>query len=422
MNITFLEILTTLIEGLITFISPCVLPMIPVYVLYFAGASEGRQARKTLGRAVSFVAGFTALFVLLGVFAGSLGGLLIRYQSEVNLICGMIMILFGLHYAGILHITLLEKTVKPDVQVQPKGYLSCALLGAVFAAGWTPCTGPLLGSAMMLAASKGSMLAGAVLLSSYSLGMGIPFVLCALLIDRVKGAFAAIKRHYKVINRVCGVFLVIVGLAMMTGLYSRFSLMLQSQASQPQVVSEQSVPAPTVEAAAEPQATAAPEATAEPNPTAAPKAEVAGPVMRNMAPNFTSYDDAGNPVALKDMRGKPVVVNFFASWCGPCKMEMPYFDELYHQYGDQVTFMMVNLCAFGNDTKENGKKLVADGGWTFPVYFDTDGDAALKYAIRSMPTTVFVSADGELKGRHTGVISRDALEKTILGLIEDAEK
>ena len=144
--------------------------------------------------------------------------------------------------------------------------------------------------------------------------------------------------------------------------------------------------------------------------------------MRNMAPNFTSYDDAGNPVALKDMRGKPVVVNFFASWCGPCKMEMPYFDELYHQYGDQVTFMMVNLCAFGNDTKENGKKLVADGGWTFPVYFDTDGDAALKYAIRSMPTTVFVSADGELKGRHTGVISRDALEKTILGLIEDAEK
>ena len=422
LNITFLEIFTTLIEGLIAFISPCVLPMIPVYVLYFAGASEGRQARKTLGRALSFVMGFTALFVLLGVFAGTLGGLLVRYQSEVNLVCGMIMILFGLHYAGILHITLLEKTVKPDVQVQPKGYLSCALLGAVFAAGWTPCTGPLLGSAMMLAASKGSMLAGAVLLAGYSLGMGIPFVLCALLIDRIKGAFAAIKRHYKAINRVCGVFLVIVGLAMMTGLYSRFSLMLQSGStgaagiSQPQVISEQEVPEATAEA------TAAPEPTAEPKATAAPKDEVAGPVMRNMAPNFTGYDDAGNPVSLKDMRGKPVVVNFFASWCGPCKMEMPYFDELYHQYGDQVTFMMVNLCAFGNDTKENGKKLVADGGWTFPVYFDMDGDAAIKYAIRSMPTTVFVSADGELKGRHTGVISREALEKTILGLIADAAK
>ena len=427
LNITILEALTTLIEGLIAFISPCVLPMIPVYVLYFAGASEGRQGRKTLGRALSFVLGFTALFVLLGVFAGSLGGLLIRYQSEVNLICGMIMILFGLHYAGVLHITFLDKTLKPGVQVQPKGYASCALLGAVFAAGWTPCTGPLLGSAMMLAASKGGALAGAVLLGCYSLGMGIPFVLCALLIDRAKGAFAAIKRHYTAINRICGVFLVIVGLMMMTGLYSRFSLMLQSSASQAQTASVQATAAPeaTTEPTAASAATAAPETTAEPTAvpttepevTAAPKAEVMGPVMRNMAQYFTAYDDAGNPVALKDMRGKPTIVNFFASWCGPCKMEMPYFDEFYHQYGDQVNFMMVNLCAFGNDTKENGKKMVEAGGWTFPVYFDSDGDAALKYAIRSMPTTIFVSADGELKGRHTGVISRESLEQTIKAMI-----
>lgn len=421
MNITILEALTTFIEGLITFISPCVLPMIPVYVLYFAGSSEGRQARRTLLRALSFVLGFTALFVLLGVFAGSLGGLLVRYQSEVNLVLGMIMILFGLHYAGILKITLLEKTVKPEVQVQPKGYLSCALLGAVFAVGWTPCTGPLLGSAMMLAASKGSMLSGAVLLAFYSLGMGIPFVLCALIIDRVKGAFAAIKRHYKLVNRVCGVFLVIVGLAMMTGLYSRFALMLQSGAAQPQaeVVSVQEAPVRTEEITPAPDVS--PEAAAEPEATAAPKAasEAMGPVMRNLAPNFTAYDDAGNPVSLKDMRGKPVIVNFFASWCGPCKMEMPYFDEFYHQYGDQVTFMMVNLCAFGNDTKENGKKMVEAGGWTFPVYFDSDGDAAMKYAIRSMPTTVFVSPDGELMGRHTGVIPRESLEKTIQAMIAE---
>ena len=422
LNITWIEMLTTFIEGLITFISPCVLPMIPVYVLYFAGSGEGKQAKRTLARALSFVFGFTALFVLLGVFAGTLGGLLVRYQSEVNLICGMIMILFGLHYAGVLHITLLEKTVKPGVQVQPKGYLSCALLGAVFAVGWTPCTGPLLGSAMMLAASKGSVISGAVLLASYSLGMGIPFVLCALLIDRIKGAFAVIKRHYKVINRVCGVFLVIVGIAMMTGLYSRFSLMLQS-ASQPAIVQEaEQAEAPVIEPTAEPviEATAEPAADTAAEPTAEPEPEVMGPVMRNMAPDFISYDDAGNAVSLKDMRGKPVVVNFFASWCGPCKMEMPYFDEFYHEYGDQVTFMMVNLSAFGNDTKENGKKMVEEGGWTFPVYFDSDGDAAMKYAIRSMPTTIFVSPEGELMGRHTGVIPRDSLEKTIQTMIAES--
>ena len=117
------------------------------------------------------------------------------------------------------------------------------------------------------------------------------------------------------------------------------------------------------------------------------------------------------------MRGKPVVVNFFASWCGPCKMEMPYFDECYAKYGDRVTFMMVNLCAFGNDTKENGKQMVESGGWTFPVYFDTDGEAATTYAIRAMPTTIFVSAEGELKGRHTGMMDRETLEKTIQAMI-----
>ena len=311
-----------------------------------------------------------------------------------------------------LRIGLLDRTVKPDVQVQPRGYLSCALLGAVFAVGWTPCTGPLLGSAMMLAAGKGSVPVGAVLLACYSLGLGLPFVLCALLIDRLKGALAVVKRHYRAVNRVCGVFLILVGLAMMTGLYGSFSQMLQSAATAT-VTDTQQVPAETVMVTTEP--TAAP--TAEPTAEAGKQAEVMGPVRRSMAPDFTCYDDAGNAVALSDMRGKPVVVNFFASWCGPCKMEMPYFDECYAKYGDRVTFMMVNLCAFGNDTKENGKQMVESGGWTFPVYFDTDGEAATGYGIRAMPTTVFVSAEGELKGRHTGMMDRETLEKTVRAMI-----
>ncbi len=178
--------------------------------------------------------------------------------------------------------------------------------------------------------------------------------------------------------------------------------------------SETEVPAVTLQPAAQPQQEQAEEKTGE---TAEKPAEVFGPVMKNMAKDFTAYDDAGNPVTLRDMRGKPTVVNFFASWCGPCKMEMPYFETCYLEYGEQVNFMMVNLCAFGNDTKENGKKLVEEGGWTFPVYFDSDGDAAMGYAVRSMPTTIFVSADGELKGRHTGMIPEDTLRRTIEAML-----
>lgn len=187
----------------------------------------------------------------------------------------------------------------------------------------------------------------------------------------------------------------------------------------------QPVPVQTEEMRAESAVTVQPTAQSGALPTAAPDAqeakpaEVAGPVMKNMAQDFICYDDEGNAYALSDMRGKPTVVNFFASWCGPCKVEMPYFEACYLAYGEQVNFMMVDLCAFGNDTKENAKALVAEGGLTFPVYFDTDGEAAMDYAIRSMPTTIFVSADGELKGRHTGMMDKATLESTIQAMIAE---
>ena len=223
-----LQGITTFLEGLITFISPCVLPMLPVYVLYFTGGQQGRSAGRTLIRALCFVAGFTLLFVSLGVFAGTLGALLIRWQTVVNIVMGIVMIAFGAHYAGWLRIGLLERTMKPGVKIEPAGYGACALLGAVFAVGWSPCTGPLLGSAMMLAAGQGQALDGMLLLLCYSLGLGVPFVLCAVLIDQLKGMLALIKRNYAVINRVCGVFLILVGVMMMTGLYARFSAMVAS--------------------------------------------------------------------------------------------------------------------------------------------------------------------------------------------------
>ena len=223
-----LQGITTFLEGLITFISPCVLPMLPVYVLYFTGGQERSSSLRTLLRALCFVAGFTVLFVALGVFAGTLGALLIRWQMVVNIVMGGIMVIFGLHYAGWLRIGLLDRTLKPGAAMNPAGYGACVLLGMVFAVGWSPCTGPFLGSAMMLAAGQGQALSGMFLLLCYSLGLGVPFVLCALMIDQFKGMFAWIKRSYAVINRVCGVFLILVGVMMMTGLYARFSAILSS--------------------------------------------------------------------------------------------------------------------------------------------------------------------------------------------------
>lgn len=218
----------TFLEGIITFISPCVLPLLPVYILYFAGgeSAESRRSRAAVN-ALGFVAGFTVIFMILGVFAAGAGGFLVRYATEVNLVTGAIVIIFGLNYTGLLKISFLNRTAKPSAKVRPNTFFSSLLFGAVFAIGWSPCTGAFLGSALMLASQQGSHLEGTLLLLAYSLGLGVPFMLFALLTDSLKGAFDFIKKHYRVINIICGIFLIAVGILMMTGIFSRLTALLK---------------------------------------------------------------------------------------------------------------------------------------------------------------------------------------------------
>ena len=207
------------LEGVITFLSPCLLPMLPVYLSYFAGGGE-RSPRKTLAGALGFVAGFTVVFVLMGALAGTAGQLLQQYHTAVNIVCGAVVIFFGLCYLGVIKLTLFRGSSRTvDTQMV---FGAAVLFGVVFSLGWTPCVGAFLGSALALASQQGHVLVGMAMLLAYSLGLGVPFVLSAVLIDRLKTAFDWIKRHYGVLNRVCGVFLIVVGVLMATGLMGRF--------------------------------------------------------------------------------------------------------------------------------------------------------------------------------------------------------
>ena len=204
------------LEGIITFISPCLLPMLPVYIVYFAGGKE-QNTKKTVRNALGFVLGFSLVFVTLGAFAAAIGSFLHRYQTVVNIVSGVIVIIFGLNFTGLLKLGFLNSSHRIDSSVKPLGFVSSLIFGIIFAVGWTPCVGAFLGSALLLASQQASLVKGVVMLLCYSLGLGIPFVLSALLIDKLKGAFDFIKKHYAVINIVCGVLLVIVGLLMATG-------------------------------------------------------------------------------------------------------------------------------------------------------------------------------------------------------------
>ncbi|MGN0304732.1 MAG: cytochrome c biogenesis CcdA family protein [Lachnospiraceae bacterium] len=207
------------LEGIITFISPCLLPMLPIYISYFAGG-ETKNTRKTLIGSLGFVLGFTLVFVSMGALAGTLGGFLTAHQETVNFLSGAIVIVFGLNFLGILKLNIFKGN-QFSLKIDNMNFFSLMLFGIIFSLGWTPCVGAFLGSALMLASTQGQTGVGMLMLLCYSLGLGIPFILSALLIQRLKTAFDFIKRNYQIINRLSGLFLILVGILMATGTLGR---------------------------------------------------------------------------------------------------------------------------------------------------------------------------------------------------------
>ena len=219
-----MQYIIAFLEGVITFVSPCLLPMLPIYISYFAGGGE-RTIGKTFKGAIGFVTGFTIVFVALGALAGTVGSFLREYQTAVNIVTGLIVIFFGLSFLGVFKLELFRGSSR-SVNTQNMDFFSALLFGMIFSVGWTPCVGAFLGSALMLASQQAHVLEGMLMLLAYSLGLGIPFILSAVLIDYLKTAFNWIKRNYRIINAVSGVLLVLIGILMATGTLGRLLSLL----------------------------------------------------------------------------------------------------------------------------------------------------------------------------------------------------
>ncbi|KAF0091838.1 MAG: cytochrome c-type bioproteinis protein [Fusobacteria bacterium] len=217
-----MSFLITFIEGIVIFISPCMLPMLPIYFSYIIGQETENKSRKALFNSLGFVLGFTIIFVALGALAGSLGSFLIRYRTIVNIVSGLFIVFLGLNFMGVIKISFLNRTFKPQTKRKGSSFFSSVVLGIVFSIGWTPCVGPLLSSALLQASSSGNIWYGIFLLFTFSMGLGIPFVVSSILVDRLKNTFDFIKKHNRVINIVSGLFLVLVGILMMFGFFGYF--------------------------------------------------------------------------------------------------------------------------------------------------------------------------------------------------------
>lgn len=204
-----MEYLITFIEGIASFISPCILPVIPIYISYFA--TESKSLKKSIINSLGFVCGFSIIFILLGVFAGSFGKVVHEYADYINIIFGIFLVIIGLNYIGVLFIKFLNKTNGTNQEKKNLNFITSVLFGIIFSLSWTPCVGAFLSSALILASTTGSILKGATLLLIYSLGLAIPFIVTTLFLEKMKRTFDFIKKHYNIINKISGSILLLSG-------------------------------------------------------------------------------------------------------------------------------------------------------------------------------------------------------------------
>jgi cytochrome c-type biogenesis protein len=209
--------LIVFLEGIVTFISPCLLPMLPLYLSYFAAGDITNNKNKVLYNSLGFVFGFTLVFVSLGAFAGTLGQFMLKHGAAFSLFSGLIVITFGLSFLGVIHLPTINIGKKPLIKTDALNPVKSILFGIVFSISWTPCVSAFLGSALVLASQEGSILKGIIMLFLFSAGLAIPFIASAVLINSLKSTFDFLKKHNNIINYVSGGLLIILGILMMTG-------------------------------------------------------------------------------------------------------------------------------------------------------------------------------------------------------------
>lgn len=218
-----------LFAGIVSFLSPCVLPIVPPYLAYMSGVSIGEMSSQSAARrkatiaALFFVMGLSTVFILLGFTASAFGMFFLQNQEIMAKVSGVVVIIFGLHFLNVFRIPLLDREARMDTGQASGSAFGAYVLGLAFAFGWTPCIGPQLGAILSLAASESSVARGTLLLAIYAAGLGIPFLLAAMFLTRSMALMNRMKKHMKLIERVMGALLLVVGIALVTGAFSSLS-------------------------------------------------------------------------------------------------------------------------------------------------------------------------------------------------------
>lgn len=436
-------VLTVFFQGLLSFFSPCVLPLIPLYIGYLSGGTGKRgedgkmyyDRKKVMIHTLFFVIGVSFTFFLLGLGVSALGTFFKTNQMLFARIGGIIVMMFGLYQLGIFgtsNVIGKERRLPFQLNVLAMSPAAALIMGFTFSFAWTPCVGPALTSVLLMAASASTSMMGFILIGVYTLGFVLPFLAVGLFTTTLLDFF---KKHGKIVQytvKAGAVLMIIMGLLMftgkmnaVTGYLSEISLSdnqtsqtRESSAAQPETAAESQDGESLSSAAAEKE-----EETSGGGTTASAEEESTSDPNVLPAIDFTLTDQYGNTHTLSDYKGKTVFLNFWATWCPPCRREMPDIQKLYEEYqengDDSVVILGVAAPDFGQEkSEEEIRKFLEDNGYTYPVVMDTTAEMFMSYGVFSYPTTFMINTDGDVFGYISGQLSEDMMRSIIDQTVE----
>jgi cytochrome c-type biogenesis protein len=399
---TNITIWVAFLAGLLSFLSPCVLPLVPGYVSLISGVSidhlkDGNDSQRNARRAVilnsiAFNIGLSMIFLSLGVLAGLLGKT-VTANPWFRIIGGVVIIGFGFQLMGFLKIGALYKDTRFFSQQKPRGMLGSMTLGMAFAAGWTPCIGPILGGIIGLAATSGNWKTGLYLSCFYAAGLAVPFLLTGLGINKFLGFYSKFRKHLHKVEVVSGVMLISIGLLIATNKVAVINAWLVSWLPNP-------------EAAIQLEGSGA---------ETLPPLEAASIVP---APEIELKNTAGAPTKLSDLRGRVVLLNFWATWCVPCRTEIPELNEMHRELEARG---LIVVGASWDDSVSDIQSFQQEVKVDYPILLDSKSVGAEFGGIQSFPTTFIIDRQGRIRYKVFGQRNRATFEAAVKLLLDEAE-
>lgn len=386
-----LNLVVVFIEGLLSFFSPCILPILPVYLSILSNSNvdvlkngEDKFIKTALFKnTILFVLGISTTFFILGSSVNILSSFFSENKDYIMVIGGIIIVFMGLFYVDIIKSTLLSREKRMNIKVKEMNSLSAFVLGFTFSFGWTPCIGPILASVLIMASGSSSGMVANLLIIVYTIGFILPFIIVAIFYSKLFKSIDKMKNYMGIIKKICGIILIISGLFMFFNGVTNINKNKQyNNIEKSEIIDEDE------------------------------KENI-----EEIAIDFTLKDQYGNEHTLSEYRGKTIFLNFWATWCPPCKGEMPEIEEIYNEYGKNKEDIIILGVAAPNLGREGSEEEIAnflsENNYTFPVVMDFGGELVYKCDISGFPTTFIINEEGEIIHKVVGAMDKETMKKMI---------